>query len=96
MCKSTRLLVLGLRDVLEDDRASPLVLILDQLLRVLPLRVRRVLEEGGESMVGDIEPVEVGEHSHVDVDVAGVELLVDLLVDQTLGFLLEVLTERKG
>ena len=81
----------GLGDVLEDDLASSLVLVLDQLLPVLPLLVRRLLEEGGESGEGDIVPVEVGEHGHVDV--AGVELHVDLLVNQALAHLLEVLSD---
>ena len=80
-----------LGDVLEDDLATSLVLVLDQLLPVLPLLVGRLLEEGGESGVGDVIPVKVGGHGHVDV--AGVELHVDLLIDQSLALLLEVLSD---
>merc|ERR1711909_185836 len=80
-----------LGDVLEDDLATSLVLVLDQLLPVLPLLVGRLLEEGGESGVGDVIPVKVGGHGHIDV--AGVELHVDLLIDQSLALLLEVLSD---
>merc|ERR1712203_227792 len=45
-----------LGDVLEDDFASSLVLILDQLLPMLPFLVGRLLEEGGQPGVGDIIP----------------------------------------
>merc|ERR1712154_117612 len=81
----------GLGDVLEDDLATSLVLILDQFLPMLPLLVGRFLEEGGQSGVGDIIPVKVGEHRHVDI--AGVELHVDLLIDQSLALLLVVLSD---
>merc|ERR1712029_727025 len=67
-----------LGNVLEDNLASSLVLILDQLLPVLPLLVRRLLEEGSKAGVGSVIPVKVSVHGHVDV--AGVELHVDLLV----------------
>ena len=80
-----------LGDVLEDDLATSLVLILDQFLPMLPLLVGRLLEEGGQSGVGDIIPIKVGEHGHVDI--AGVELHVDLLIDQSLALLFVVLSD---
>merc|ERR1712025_201737 len=80
----------GLGNVLEDNLASSLVLVLDQLLPVLPLLVRRLLEEGSKAGVGCVIPVKVGVHGHVNI--ASVELHVDLLVDQSLALLLEVLS----
>merc|ERR1712098_1002907 len=56
-----------------------------------PLLVRRLLEEGSKAGVGCVIPVKVGVHGHVDV--AGVELHVNLLVDQSLALLLEVLSD---
>merc|ERR1712227_973325 len=81
----------GLGHVLKDNLASSLVLILDQFLSMLSLLVRRLLEESGKAGVCRVVPVKVGVHGHVDV--AGVELHVDLLVDQSLALLLEVLPD---
>jgi len=81
----------GLGHVLEDNLASSLVLILDQFLSMLSLLVRGLLEESSKAGVGRVVPVKVGVHGHVDV--AGVELHVDLLVDQSLALLLEVLSD---
>merc|ERR1712121_602221 len=71
--------------------ASSLVLILDQFLSMLSLLVGRLLEESSKAGVCRVVPVKVGVHGHVDV--AGVELHVDLLVDQSLALLLEVLPD---
>jgi len=79
---------LGLGDVLEDDASAPHVLVLDELLGVLTLLVRVLPEPLGEPVQGNVVAVKVGGHGHVDV--AGVELHVDLLVDQSLGVGVEV------
>merc|ERR1712203_803137 len=81
----------GLGDVLEDNLASSSVLILDELLAMVSLLVGVLLEEGGEAAVSDVISVEVVRHGHVDV--AGVQLHVDLLVDQGLAVLLVVLSD---
>merc|ERR1712187_778427 len=81
----------GLGDVLEDNLPSSPVLILDELLGVVSLLVGALLEEGGEASVSDVISVEVASHGHVDV--AGVHLHVDLLVDQGLAVLLVVLSD---
>merc|ERR1712020_827621 len=83
-----------LSDVLEDNLASSSVLILDELLGVVSLLVGGLLEEGGEAAVSDVISVEVVSHGHVDV--AGVQLHVDLLVDQGLAVLLVVLSDAGG
>merc|ERR1711893_35158 len=79
----------GLGNILEHHLASSLVLILDQFLSVFSLLIRCLLEESRESWQSLVIPVKVGGHGHVDV--AGVELHVDLLVDQCLALLPEVL-----
>merc|ERR550539_2216059 len=81
----------GLGDVLEDNLASSSVLIFDELLAMVSLLVGVLLEEGGEAAVSDVISVEVVSHGHVDV--AGVQLHVDLLVDQGLAVLLVVLSD---
>merc|ERR1711878_66223 len=80
-----------LGDVLEDNLPSSPVLILDELLGMISLLVGVLLEEGGEAGVSDVISVEVVSHGHVDV--AGVQLHVDLLVDQGLAVLLVVLSD---
>merc|ERR1719436_495163 len=89
--RSTPLHCGRLSDVLEDNLPSSSVLILDELLAVIPLLVGVLLEEGGEALVGDVISVEVVSHGHVDI--AGVQLHVDLLVDQGLAVLLVVLPD---
>merc|ERR1711893_371164 len=79
----------GFGNILEHHLSSSLVLILDQLLSVFSLLVRCLLEESRESWQSLVIPVKVGGHGHVDI--AGVELHVDLLVDQSLALLPEVL-----
>ena len=49
----------GLGDILEDNLASSLVLVLDELLGVLSLLVRVLLEVGGEAVVGHVISIEV-------------------------------------
>jgi len=79
---------LGLSDVLEDDTSAPHVLVLDELHGVIALLVGVLTEPLGEAVQGHVVAVEVGSHGHVDI--AGVELHVDLLVDQGLGVGVEV------
>merc|ERR1712156_157889 len=71
--------------------ASSLVLVLDELLPVFPLLVRVLLEVGREPAVSDVISVKVVSHGHVDV--GGVQLQIDLLVDQGLAVLLVVLPD---
>ena len=49
----------GLGDILEDNLASSLVLVLDELLPVFPLLVRVLLEVGREPAVSDVISVKV-------------------------------------
>merc|ERR1711893_218484 len=79
----------GLGNILEHHLASSLVLILDQFLCMLSLLIICLLEESRESWQSLVIPVKVGGHGHVDI--AGVKLHVDLLVDQSLALLPEVL-----
>merc|ERR1719507_757797 len=73
---------------------STAVLIVDELLGVLPLLVGRLLEPLGEPVQGDVVPGKVGGHG--EVGVAGVELHVDLLVDQAFRFSVEVLLHLRN
>merc|ERR1712110_588540 len=75
----------------KTNSSSSSVLVLDELLGVVSLLVGVLLEEGVEAAVGDVIPVEVVSQGHVDV--AGVQLHVDLLVDQGLAVLLVVLSD---
>ena len=49
----------GLGDILEDNLASSLVLVLDELLSVFPLLVRVLFEVGREPAVSDVISVKV-------------------------------------
>merc|ERR1711936_1074776 len=69
-----------LGNILEDDTSSSLGLVLHQLHPVGTLLVRALLEEGGKSRKSLVITVEV--RGHGQVDIAGVELHVDLLVDE--------------
>merc|ERR1719336_2549139 len=76
---------------LEDDLAAAHVLVLDELNGVVPLLVGRLAEKLGEAGQGLVLAVEEGAHGQVDV--AGVHLHVDLLVDGSLVVLVKVLTD---
>ena len=58
-------------------------LVLHEFGAMLPLLPRRLLEEVGESGEGEVVAIEVAAHGHVDV--GGVQLHVDVLVDQRLA-----------
>merc|ERR1712107_458583 len=78
-------------DVLEDHLASSVGLVLHELHSVLSLFIGRLLEVLGVSMKSLFVSVEP--RAHGEIDVAGVELHVDLLVDGSLGLLVEVLPD---
>ena len=58
----------GPGDVLEHHLPAPLVLVLDELLAVLSLLVRVLLEVGGEPVVGHVVAVEVASLEESDQD----------------------------
>merc|ERR1712025_956707 len=74
-----------------DPHSMELGLAISWKTTLPPLLIGGLLEESRHALVSHIVPVEVGVHGHVDV--AGVELHVDLLVDQSLGLLLVVLSD---
>merc|ERR1719232_2246099 len=78
----------GLGNVLEDDTPTPHVLVVDELLGVLAFLIRVFAKALGESVQCNVIAIKVGSHGHVDV--AGMKLHVDLLVDQGLGVGVEV------
>jgi len=82
----------GLRNGLQNNSTSTFVLVLHKLFCMLTLFVRRLLEELVKSRQGNILTIEVISHGHVDI--ARVELHVDLLVDMSLAFLMVVLTAK--
>jgi len=79
----------GLGDVLELDSATAAGLIFHQFHTVLALLVRALAEVGREPVQRLVIPVKP--RTHGEVDEAGVELHVDLLVEQRLGVLGKVL-----
>lgn len=78
-------------DVAHFDAAATLVLEFDELLGVFTFLVRVLLEELVEPGQGNVMTLEVGGHRQVDV--AGVQFHVDLLVDAILALLMVVLTD---
>merc|ERR1712119_148344 len=75
--RSTPLRAAGLGNVLEDNLPSTLGLIFHQLHTVLALLIGALLEE----------------RRHGEIDIAGIELHVDLLVDQCFALLMVVLSD---
>merc|ERR1719206_242240 len=83
----------GLGNVLEDNLPSTLGLIFHQLHTVLALFIGALLEEGSKAMKGLVIPVE--ERRHGEIDIASIELHVDLLVDQCLALFMVVLSDLR-
>jgi hypothetical protein len=83
------LVTVRLLDVLKDDASSPLVLELHELLSMLALLVRRMLEELGKAGQRHVITVEVEGHGLVAV--RSVELHVDLPVHTGLALGMVVL-----
>lgn len=80
-------------DRLQLDGAASIVQVFHQLLSMLALLVRVLQEELVESVEGDVMTIElVGEGQ---VDVAGVQLHVDLVVDGSLAVLVKILTNER-
>jgi len=75
-------------DVIEDHATSTLVLVLNQFHSVLTLLFRILSVLFGKASQSHIITVKIGSHGHVGI--TGIELHVDLLVDFSLGFLMEV------
>jgi len=88
-CTPLHLVRLG--DVEEDDLSTSVGLVLHQLHAVFALLIRGLLEVRGEPVQSLFITVKPGAHGQVDV--AGVELHVDLLVKQGLGILVEILSD---
>jgi len=81
------------RDVLEDDFAATTCLVLHQHRAVAPLLLggfAEVLGEAGKSLIISAEP-----GAHGQIDIARIELHVDLLVDQSLGLFVKVLPDLR-
>merc|ERR1712050_221878 len=89
--RSTPLRAAGLGNVLEDNLPSTLGLIFHQLHTVLALLIGALLEEGSKAVEGLVIPVE--ERRHGEIDIACVELHIDLLVDQCLALFMVVLSD---
>merc|ERR1712215_276380 len=89
--RRTPLRAAGLGNVLEDNLPSTLGLIFHQLHTVLALLIGALLEEGCKAVEGLVIPVE--ERRHGEMDIAGIELHVDLLVDQCFALLMVVLSD---
>ena len=87
------LVLLRSLDVLEDDTASTLVLVLHELFGVLALFVRLLLEELVEAREGHVVALVVERHRLVHV--GRVQLEVDLLVYACLAFGMKVLSYQR-
>jgi len=85
------LILLRLLDIFEHDASAAVILKLHELLSVLTFFLGGLLEEFVESTHADIIPTKV--ESHGGVDVVGIQLHVDLLVDAGFAFLRVVLAE---
>merc|ERR1719150_1058487 len=70
------------------------VLVVHELLSMVSLLVRAGLEEFGESMHCLVLTREKVSHSHIDI--ACVKFHVDLLVDQSFGFTVIILTDCRS
>merc|ERR1719154_427347 len=80
-----------LGNILEDNFSSTLDLVFHQLHTMLTLLIRILTKELGKAMKSLVISVEVGIHG--EIDKSGVELHVDLLVDQGLALLVVVLSD---
>jgi len=87
---SAPLISLRLLNVLEHDAASALILKLHQDLSVFTFFFAGLVEELGEAGQGDVITVEVEVHGLVDI--ASIQLQIDLLVDPSFAVLVVVLT----
>jgi len=81
------------RDVLEDDFAATTCLVLHQHRAVAPLLLGGFAEVLGEARKSLIISAEPGAHGQIDI--ARIELHVDLLVDQSLGLFVKVLPDLR-
>merc|ERR1712203_962318 len=75
-------LSLGFADILKDYTTSTHVLIIHQFHSVSPFLLRVFTEPLDEAFESDIVTIKVASHCHIDV--ASVELHVDLLVNHSL------------
>merc|ERR1719397_931805 len=82
-----------LGNVLEDTTATSLALVGHQLHPVLPLLLRLLGKVGCKARQGLVVSREVGGHG--EIDIGGVELHVDLLVDQSLAVFVVVLPDLR-
>merc|ERR1711942_268737 len=80
-----------LGNILEHNPSSTLSLVLHQFHAMGSLFVRILLEKGSKSGKSLVITVEVRRHGQVDI--AGIELHVDLLVDESLALLVVVLSD---
>merc|ERR1719452_498 len=80
-----------LGNILEDNFSSALDLVFHQLHTMLALLIGALTKELGKAMKSLVISVEVGRHG--EIDIAGIELHVDLLVDQGLALLVVVLSD---
>jgi len=85
------LLLAWSRDGLQYDPSSTLVLVLHQNLGMFPLLITGVFEELLHPWESNIVPIKVVTHGQVNI--AGIQLHVDLLVDGGLALLMVVLAD---
>jgi len=85
------LLLAWSRDGLQHDPSSTLVLVLHQNLGMIPLFITGLFEELLHPWESNIVPIEVVTHGQVNI--AGIEFHVDLLVDGGLALLMVVLAD---
>merc|ERR1712055_1157510 len=81
----------GLADVLQHHLAPTLSLVLHQGNPMVMYGTGRLLEEASKAWQRLVNPVEVVGNGNIDI--AGIELHVDLLVDQSLALLMVVLAD---
>merc|ERR1719244_1027028 len=91
--RSTPFRAAWLGDVLEDDSSSSFCLIFHQLHSMLTFLIRTFLEELSKAMKSLVITVEIS--CHGEIDIAGIELHVDLFIDQGFTLLMIVLADLR-
>merc|ERR1719244_1145788 len=89
--RSTPLRAAWLSNVLEDGSSSTFCLIFHQLHSMITFLIRTFLEELSKAMKSLVVTVEV--RCHGEINIAGIEFHVDLLIDQGFALLMIVLAD---
>merc|ERR1719244_2141789 len=91
--RSTPLRAAWLGNVLEEDSSSTFCLIFHQLHSMLTFLIRPFLEELSKAMKSLVVTVKIS--CHGEIDIAGIEFHVDLLIDQGFTLLMIVLSDLR-